>query len=164
VVKLDEEMLNRRTPVLTGHAECPVMSRFIARAIDALVISAIFLLLSVLGRPLAIFVAAAYAVLQDAFGAGQSIGKRIIGLRVIDDATGLPCSFAASFFRNVPFLLWVVFGSISSLWGFWALLALPLVGFEIYLLFVLDSGARLGDVLGNTRVSEQVDLPMTPHS
>ena len=163
-MKIDDDLENRRTPVLTGHAECPVMSRYIARAIDSLVITAIYLLLSVIGRPLAIVTAAFYAALQDSFGAGQSIGKRIIGLRVIDDATGLPCSFAASFFRNVPFLLWVVFGSIPTLWGFWVLLALPLVGFEVYLLFVLDSGTRLGDVLGNTRVSERVDLPLTPHA
>lgn len=163
-MKLEDDLEIRRTPILTGHAECPVMSRFIARAIDALVISAIYLLLSVIGRPIAIVTAAIYATLQDSFGAGQSIGKRIIGLRVIDDATGLPCSFAASFFRNVPFLLWVVFATIPTLWGFWILLALPLVGFEVYLLFVLDSGTRLGDVLGNTRVSEQVDLPLTPHA
>ena len=156
-MKLDHDMTSRRTPVLTGMAECPASSRFIARAIDGLVASAIFLLLSVIGRPLGIVTAGLYCALQDSFGAGQSIGKRIIGLRVVDDATGLPCSFSSSFLRNVPFLLWVVFGTIPTLWGFWGLLALPLVGFEIYLLFVLSSGTRLGDVLGNTRVSEQLD-------
>ncbi len=161
-MKLDDDLTSRRTPVLTGVAECPVSSRFIARAIDGLVASAIFLLLSVIGRPLAILTAGIYCALQDSFGAGQSIGKRIIGLRVIDDATGLSCSFGASFFRNVPFLLWVLFGTIPTFWGFWILVALPLVGFEIYLLFVLSSGARLGDVLGNTRVCEQIDLSLTP--
>lgn len=41
-----------------------------------------------------------YFLLADGFPGGQSFGKRWIGMYVIDEKTGAPCSFGASFVRN----------------------------------------------------------------
>ncbi len=147
----------RRTPILMGQSQTSVFNRITAKAIDLLVILAIFFLASAFFKPFGIFAAAIYAALQDGMGVGQSVGKRIIGLRVIDDGTGIGCSYQESIFRNFPLALGVVCASLSVFWIFFILLCVPALGLELYLLFSLESGVRLGDVLGNTLVVEYVD-------
>ena len=72
-----------------------------------------------------------YLLLADALPRGQSIGKRIMKLSVVDATTGQPCTVWQSFVRNVFFL---VLGIID-----WA--------------FILENGRqRLGDKVANTLV------------
>lgn len=82
-----------------------------------------------------------------------------MGLRVIDDASGVSCSFRNSFLRNFPITLAILFISLPVLWGLLILLVIPVFALEVYLLMTLDSGVRLGDVLGNTLVVEYLDDP-----
>lgn len=42
-----------------------------------------------------------YYFLADALPGGQSLGKRLLDMKVIDAETGEPCSFAQSFVRNL---------------------------------------------------------------
>ena len=84
---------------------------------------------------------------------GQSVGKRFLGLRVISLKDGSSCSLQQSIYRNLPFIIPLSF-AIVPLWGwiFCLLLLVPLCALELYLIFTLDSGHRLGDVMADTSV------------
>lgn len=45
-----------------------------------------------------------YFLFADGFNEGRSIGKLIVGTRVIDVATGDSCSFGQSFLRNIFYI------------------------------------------------------------
>ncbi len=103
---------------------------------------------------LGIILATLLCSFQDSFGVGQSIGKKIIGLRVIDDVSGASCSLENSFFRNLPFALILFFSGFPVLWGLSLILVVPTILLEIYLVYSLDTGVRVGDIMGNTLVTE----------
>ncbi|NBT59321.1 hypothetical protein EBT16_11115, partial [bacterium] len=95
---------------------------------------------------------------QDSFGEGQSVGKKIIGLRTLDEGTGISCSAIGSCMRNLPWVVIVLCSTIPVLWVFVILAALPFVFLEIYLVFNLETGVRLGDVMANTLIVEHFEV------
>ena len=137
-----------------------MFNRVIAKGIDMVLVSALSFLGQVLWTPLGIVMAVLLCGLHDSFGSGQSVGKRIIGLRVIDDESGLPCTPRHSLLRNSPFMISVLLGSISSLWLLFVAVGAPLVILEIYLMLTVETGSRLGDILGHTTVVEQFQEKM----
>ena len=56
-----------------------------------------------------------YYLFADGFPGGQSLGKRWLGMQVISEATGEPCSFGQSFVRN---LLLALLGPIDWIFIF----------------------------------------------
>jgi uncharacterized RDD family membrane protein YckC len=62
---------------------------------------------------------------------GYSLGKAMMGVQVVDTATGRPCDFMASFKRNI-------------------LLIIPFM--DLYVAFQLCDGPRIGDGWSNTGV------------
>lgn len=76
-----------------------------------------------------------------------------MGFAVISLDDGTPCSLKQSVIRNLPIVIPMVF-AIIPLWGwiFCSILSVPLMLMEVYLLFKLDSGHRLGDVMADTTV------------
>ena len=58
---------------------------------------------------------ALYTLFADGLAGGQSIGKRVLGLRVVSMATGAPCTFGQSFLRN---LLLMILGPIDWIFIF----------------------------------------------
>ena len=125
------------------------LSRILAKMIDIFLV----LILSMLFYPFGLLLAIIYISLGDSLHEGQSVGKRIIGFAVISLEDGSPCSVKQSMIRNLPFLIPMGFALIPF-WGwiFSSLLAIPLILLELYLLFKLDSGHRLGDVMADTSV------------
>jgi uncharacterized RDD family membrane protein YckC len=85
--------------------------RFVAQVIDGCVafmpILFAFLLthidetMGILGVIAAVGWAMFYLLFADGFTSGQSVGKRMLGMRVIDLNSGAPCTFLQSFIRNV---------------------------------------------------------------
>lgn len=139
-----------------------VANRIGAKLID---LSLIILVAAVLPYPLGPLLAFAYSLAGDGmnFGPfrGQSIGKRILGLRVIcghghgHAKTQRPAGFRESVMRNAPVGV-ATFFAIIPIWG-WLILALvgiPLMVMEIYLMLSVETGHRLGDVMGETEVIE----------
>ncbi|MBF0205389.1 MAG: RDD family protein [Oligoflexia bacterium] len=125
------------------------LSRIIAKSIDLF----IALILCTVVHPLGVLLAVAYLCISDSLQHGQSVGKKFIGLAVISLDDGRPCSFRQSSIRNLPLIIPTAL-LIIPFWG-WLLailLGLPLVSLELYLLFSLDSGHRLGDVMADTTV------------
>lgn len=125
------------------------IARLIAKSIDlGLVIVAAFI-----AYPWGLALALGYLAVADSLFDGQSIGKRIIGFRVISLEDGRPCGMRQSMIRNLPFLLPIGL-AIVPFWG-WilcVLLSIPLSFLELYFLFKLDSAHRLGDVMADTTV------------
>lgn len=154
---MESKLFNRRTNIFLGERTTTAFNRFSAKSIDALLVCAAYFLGQALWLPLGVGAALFLSAFQDAFGNGQSAGKRIIGLQVVDDPTALPCSFHASLVRNLPFTLLVLCASVSILWAVLVCIALPLVLLESYFILTLATGVRLGDVLANTLVMEYFD-------
>lgn len=154
---VEERRDSRRSSILLGERHTSIFSRFAAKGIDLLLLVALYLILQVFSLLVAVLVTAFFSAVQDGFGAGQSIGKRIMGLRVVDDMTGISCSLRNSFLRNFPLTVAIVFVSTPVFWALLILLVLPVLVLELYLLLTLDSGVRLGDVLGNTLVVEHLE-------
>lgn len=130
------------------------LTRLIAKGIDLFIV----LCFSILFYPLGLILGIIYIALADGMNNGQSAGKKFMGFAVKSLEDGSPCSYKQSAIRNLPFVLPLVL-AIVPFWG-WILggiLGLALVGLELYLLYNLDSGHRLGDVMADTSVMANDD-------
>lgn len=56
-----------------------------------------------------------YHFLADGLGEGQSLGKQWLGISVVDDRSGEPCTFGQSFVRN---LLLAILGPLDWIFIF----------------------------------------------
>ena len=123
--------------------------RVIAKAIDLF----IAIIMAMFFYPLGIIFSCGYLALCDSIQGGQSIGKKFMGFLVISLEDGEPCSQKQSCIRNLPFIIPLVF-TIIPIWGwlFSAILIVVLTSIELFFIFKLDSGNRLGDVMANTTV------------
>lgn len=125
------------------------LARIIAKCVDLFIV----LLLSFFFYPVGIVLSGIYISVSDSLQNGQSVGKKLMGFSVISLEDGKPCTVKQSFIRNLPILVPVVL-AIIPLWG-WLIafiLGLPLIIIELYFIFKLDSGKRLGDVMADTSV------------
>ena len=109
-------------------------SRFWADVIDLCMVIGLGVLFSWLGW----LASAAYWLCRDGLFEGQSVGKRLMGLKVVVQPEASRCTWRASFLRNV---LWVI----------------PLVNFlmistAVYYWFSDPQGRHWGDRLANTVV------------
>lgn len=100
----------------------------------AIIIGIILILTALLWRLI-------YNYTKDGWGKGQSLGKRAVGLMVVDLKSNRPCSIGSSILRRL----------ISTL-----LTLIPLVGWLIEPIMVIanEKGKRLGDMAVSTQVIE----------
>lgn len=70
-----------------------------------------FLSEGILADFLIVFLPLAYYLFSDGLPNGQSLGKRLLGISVVNMRTGKACSFLQSFLRNGPAL---IFGGIDA--------------------------------------------------
>lgn len=119
-------------------------TRFIAHSLDAFVASvpsAITMMLIKVGLLPGSAAAASiglgflYLAFRDGMAEGQSLGKRWLGIRVVDEISGAPCSYFQSFGRN-------------CLMGLGPIDAIVIFG---------EGRQRLGDKVANTIVIEADD-------
>lgn len=125
------------------------VSRLIAKAIDLFIV----LILSIFVYPLGIILSVAYIAISDSLQNGQSVGKKFMGFAVVSLEDGKPCTVKQSAIRNLPIIIPLGI-AIVPIWGwiFSFLIGVPLILLEVYLLYKLDSGHRLGDVMADTSV------------
>ncbi|MCM2321704.1 MAG: RDD family protein [Oligoflexia bacterium] len=145
---------SQSTPSAT--AKVNVMNRVAAKMIDILLIIAVA---AILPYPLGPLLGFLYSLVADglSFGpfSGQSVGKRIMKLRVVHVRTRAPATYRDSLLRNTPVGV-ATFFAIIPVWG-WLILVLlgvPLMIMEVYLMVSVEAGHRLGDVMGDTEVIE----------
>jgi uncharacterized RDD family membrane protein YckC len=115
--------------------------RYIGQCIDGLITIVIFLIVMYViqffkleGKwieILALAIPAAYFVLSDALPKGQSIGKKILKMAVIDKDSGKPCDLVQSLVRNI---------------------LTPLIGIIDCIFIIFGNKQRLGDMMANTVV------------
>lgn len=130
------------------------LNRIIGKAIDLIIVVALTRVLYPAG-PLAAFL---YILIADGLKGGRSLGKRVVGLAVINTNTGNPADFKDSIIRNSTVAIPVLFFMVPILgWLLWILIGIPVLAIELYLMTRLDAQARLGDTMADTKVSEWVE-------
>jgi hypothetical protein len=137
-----------------------VLHRVAAKGIDfALVVAFALALPYPLGPLVGFFYSMSADCLKFGSHQSQSVGKKLLKLqsvsRVRRDASGLrsPVSLKESIYRNAPVGV-ATFFALIPVWG-WLILFLigiPLLVMEIYLMLSVETGHRLGDVMGDTEV------------
>ena len=131
------------------------VDRYMAKGLDLIILVICALILTLIWYPVAAVGAICYALFHDAFNNGVSPGKMIVGLKVIryPEEEGAPITWKLSALRNVSFAIFTLFAVIPMIgWILMFLIGIPLLIFESYLLYSLESGYRLGDILAGTRV------------
>lgn len=125
-----------------------ILNRFIAKSIDFIIIAALLEAIPKIGY----FAGLAYLLIGDGLFEGKSIGKRLLGLKVVFYKSGEACTFKASIIRNFIFAIGYL------------LMMIPLIGFifpvivlflEGMLIIGSDRGLRFGDELVKTQVVEE---------
>jgi uncharacterized RDD family membrane protein YckC len=133
-------MLNRLTVALVSpYARADLKKRLCAAAIDSLVVATSGVFAQILQSPWFLVAGALYLLFRDSVQ-GQSLGKLLFGLVVINLETGRPATLASSVRRNLLFLLPGA--------------NIPAAFLETMTLMRDVQGQRLGDRLARTHVIE----------
>ncbi len=96
--------------------------------------------------------AAFYLLIADGLMSGQSVGKKLFGVRTVVVPRRAPAAWHESVLRNAPFALVAVFYAVPLLWPVLFVVGLPIVGFEAYMIFTDRLGIRIGDIFADTQV------------
>jgi uncharacterized RDD family membrane protein YckC len=130
------------------------VDRCMAKGLDLIILVVIALALSVIWYPLGALGAICYALFQDVLDNGSSLGKMVVGLKVISfPKEGHTINWKTSAIRNLSVAIFTLFAVIPVMgWILMLLVGIPLLMFEAYLIYTLDSGYRLGDVMAGTKV------------
>jgi len=130
-----------------------ILNRVIARSVDLLITGALLEVIPVAGY----FAGLLYILIADGLFEGRSIGKKIIGLRVLLVETSAVCTYKESIIRNAPlavgFLLYGVLRVIPFLgWVLAAVITVLIIALEGLILVGNDKGMRFGDEIARTIV------------
>ena len=147
-----------RAALLTERIQSNPENRLLAKSIDAIIVLvssgfvAWFVPYSLL--PALIFFWAYFELM----GRGQSPGKWLLGLQLVQTKDGSKPGLYQATLRNMPLICLCV----GLLWTGWAatlllVFGLAWIGLEIYFIVAIESGLRSGDVLGGTRVADYKD-------
>jgi uncharacterized RDD family membrane protein YckC len=101
--------------------------------------------------------AAAYLALRDALPlgsqGGQSLGKRLFQLQAVRMPDGVPCDYATSLLRNLPFVVPALLMIRPGIgWIFGSVVWAAVFVVEALLVIADENGARIGDRLAKTAV------------
>ncbi|MGH8248250.1 MAG: RDD family protein [Gammaproteobacteria bacterium] len=128
-----------------------VLNRFIAKAIDGMLVAAASQVIA----PVGWISGLAYALIADGFPGGQSVGKRLIGLQTVMPRTREFAGFRESIIRNLPLAFAYLLVPVPYVgW----LLAGGIVVFEALLMIGNEQGVRLGDEVAQTQVLDAGQL------
>ena len=101
--------------------------------------------------------AAVYLLAADGLVHGQSIGKRLFGVRAMvrpaaPGLRGRPAGYRESVLRNSPFALVTLFYGVPYLWVVLFVAGLPILGYEAWRVWKDERGLRMGDLFADTQV------------
>lgn len=125
-----------------------LLLRGMAKTIDFIIVAAAAEMIPRAG----FFAGLAYLLISDGLFEGRSLGKQLIGLRVVSTVTDKACSVRESILRNfmlcIGILLWKI-----PLVG-WVIMIL-ILAFEFVMLLGSKEGMRFGDEIAKTTVIEK---------
>jgi uncharacterized RDD family membrane protein YckC len=130
---------NLSRALVSPYVKADTRKRLSAASVDGLIVATLVMLSSTHGSPVYLAVSAAYMLLRDSMR-GQSIGKLLFGLVVVDLHTGRPCTIVHSARRNL--LLLLPGANVVAIF------------LEARTIVVDPQGQRLGDRLAQTQVVE----------
>jgi uncharacterized RDD family membrane protein YckC len=138
-----------RREELSFYPKASLLLRAGARAVDL----AIALMLYRVTGPAGVVVALLYLLSADGMLQGQSLGKKLFGVKVVYLPSRAPARYRDSFLRNSPFGLVVILGMMPEV-GAEAFFAAALVlgGVEAWKVVKDAFGLRLGDAWAQTQV------------
>ncbi len=128
-----------------------LLLRTIAKILDFIIIAVAVELVPKAG----FYAALTYLLIGDSLFDGRSLGKKLIGLRVVSADSFKPCSFRDSILRNGLFGIGFLFYKI--LWLGWIFVAI-VSAFEFIILLGSKNRMRLGDEFARTIVIENPQL------
>jgi hypothetical protein len=101
--------------------------------------------------------AATYLLAADGLVHGQSIGKRLFGVRAmvrpaIPGGRWRPAGYRESVLRNAPFALVALFFGVASLWLVFFVAGIPILAYEAWRAAKDRLGLRAGDLFADTQV------------
>ncbi|MGC3997191.1 MAG: RDD family protein [Anaeromyxobacter sp.] len=105
--------------------------------------------------------AALYLLSADGLMNGQSLGKRLLGVRAVVVPRRAPATWHDSWLRNAPFALVVVFLSVPVLWPVLLFAGMPILGLETWFVLTDRLGIRVGDIFADTQVVDGKVLAKT---
>jgi uncharacterized RDD family membrane protein YckC len=122
--------------------------RGLARLVDFVLAVA----LAQTGHEVGPLLAVIYLLVADGLMHGQSLGKRIFGIRTMVIPRRVPAGYRESLLRNAPFALVALFYVVPLGWLLLVVAGLPIVGFEAYMALTDRLGIRIGDIFADTQV------------
>lgn len=109
----------------------------------------VFFYITLIGFVISLIWFCFYSLARDGLGRGQSLGKRICKLMVINTSTGQPCNFWGAILRKSPSAAIFIVGFPVFYLGGLLFLIEPIVA------IVNERGLRMGDMLAKTQVIER---------
>jgi|GEM_PF-457510 len=143
-----------------GFVKADLLARAIARIIDTLIFATLssFFLVGLLAGLL-------YLLIADGLMDGRSLGKKIIGLKVVLDPEMTPISYKESIIRNAPMALLALFAVIPFIgWFFLVTVGTVVISLSIYLALTDERGRRAGDIMARTLVVPAKCTPVESNS
>jgi uncharacterized RDD family membrane protein YckC len=128
-----------------------LLLRTVAKILDFIIIAAVLEVVPTAG----FFAGLAYLLIGDGLFDGRSLGKKLIGLRVVSADTNTPCTFRESILRNSTLGIGFLFYKV--LWLGWILIILISI-IEFIILLGSKDGKRFGDEIAKTVVIESPQI------
>ncbi len=140
--------------------------RALARLVDLSFAFAVANVAREAGPPLA----ALYLLAADGLLPGQSLGKRLFGVRAMvlppkgsKQTRGRPAGYRESVLRNAPFALVSLFYGITLVgWVLLFVVGIPIVAFVAWMVWSDRLGIRIGDIFADTQVVDTKVLVLAP--
>ncbi|MDO8283116.1 MAG: hypothetical protein Q7U10_10940 [Thermodesulfovibrionia bacterium] len=132
------------------------LDRVIAKTIDFIIVGALVEIIPVAGY----FAGLVYLLISDGVNEGRSLGKWLIGLRVVlRGSPSVQCSLKESILRNFFFgVAYLIFGVLRVIPLIGWILSIAVFGvvvfFEWLIMFGSVDGGRFGDEIAKTMVIE----------
>ena len=128
-----------------------LLSRTVAKLLDFILIAAAAEIVPKAG----FYAGLTYLLIGDGLFDGRSLGKKLVGIRIVSAETHEPCSFRDSILRNS--ILGVGYLLSKILWFGWIFI-LIVAAFEFIILLGSRDKMRIGDEIAKTIV---IDSPRT---
>jgi len=126
-----------------------LLLRIVAKVLDFILIAAV----AEVAPKAGFYAGLLYLLISDGLFDGRSVGKLLIGLRVVSITGGEPCSMKESIVRNAPLGAGLLLYKLPWIgWIFIILVSLV----EFLILLGSKNGMRLGDELAKTSVVEKI--------
>lgn len=131
-----------------------LLLRVFAKALDFIIIAAMAEIVPNAG----FYAGLSYLLISDGLFNGRSIGKYLIGLRVVSIVTNEPCSIKESIVRNAPLGAGVLLSKLP--WIGWIFIT-AVSAMEFLILLGSKDGMRIGDEIAKTAVIENIKIDTT---